>query len=102
MSAPATSEPAATKTLSVVVPVYGNEGSLPALFEALLAVEQGLGERGMRLGPGLLSGRHIDQAELFPSSRGQGGPLVGALRRRAPVAQSTSSTTVSGLRLTSS
>ncbi|HET9768118.1 MAG TPA: glycosyltransferase family 2 protein [Thermoanaerobaculia bacterium] len=36
-------------TVSVVVPVYGNEASLPALFEALLAVEQGLAERGLGL-----------------------------------------------------
>ncbi|MBA4395861.1 MAG: glycosyl transferase [Syntrophus sp. (in: bacteria)] len=37
------------KTLSVVVPVYFNEGSLPLLFEALKAVEGQLDERGVRL-----------------------------------------------------
>ena len=38
-----------TATLSVVVPVYYNEHSLPALFEALLAVEAGLREKGLDL-----------------------------------------------------
>jgi polyisoprenyl-phosphate glycosyltransferase len=36
-------------TLSVVVPVYFNEPSLPALFEALLEVEAGLRERNLQL-----------------------------------------------------
>lgn len=36
-------------TLSVVVPVYFNEGSLPPLFDALLDVEKGLRERGLQL-----------------------------------------------------
>jgi len=35
--------------LSVVVPVYFNEHSLPLLFDALLEVEAGLGERGLGL-----------------------------------------------------
>jgi glycosyltransferase involved in cell wall biosynthesis len=35
--------------LSVVVPVYFNEPSLPALFDALLGVEEGLRERGLGL-----------------------------------------------------
>lgn len=37
------------ETLSVVVPVYFNETSLPVLFEALLKVEEGLAERGLGL-----------------------------------------------------
>ena len=37
------------KTLSVVVPVYYNEQSLPALFEKLLEVEQQLGALGLAL-----------------------------------------------------
>jgi dolichol-phosphate mannosyltransferase len=36
-------------TLSVVVPVYFNEPSLPVLFDALLEVEKGLQERGLAL-----------------------------------------------------
>lgn len=36
-------------TLSVVVPVYFNEPSLPALFDALLKVEEGLRERDLAL-----------------------------------------------------
>jgi polyisoprenyl-phosphate glycosyltransferase len=36
-------------TVSVVVPVYGNAGSLPALFDALAGVEKGLHERGLGL-----------------------------------------------------
>lgn len=36
-------------TLSVVVPVYFNEASLPVLFDALLNVEEGLRERGLGL-----------------------------------------------------
>lgn len=36
-------------TVSVVVPVYGNEGSLVPLFEALQEVEKGLAERGLAL-----------------------------------------------------
>jgi len=36
-------------TLSVVVPVYFNEQSLPLLFDALLEVEKGLQERGLQL-----------------------------------------------------
>jgi polyisoprenyl-phosphate glycosyltransferase len=38
-----------TKTVSVVVPVYYNEESLPLLFEELLKVEQQLAERGCAL-----------------------------------------------------
>jgi glycosyltransferase involved in cell wall biosynthesis len=37
------------KTLSVVVPVYFNEQSLPALFEKMLDVERQLGELGLAL-----------------------------------------------------
>ncbi len=37
------------KTVSVVVPVYDNAGSLPALFDELLAVEAQLGARGCAL-----------------------------------------------------
>lgn len=37
------------KTLSVIVPVYFNEGSLPQLFESLCAVEAALQEKGMAL-----------------------------------------------------
>jgi glycosyltransferase involved in cell wall biosynthesis len=37
------------KTLSIVVPVYFNEGSLPRLFEELKTVEQELGERDIHL-----------------------------------------------------
>jgi glycosyltransferase involved in cell wall biosynthesis len=37
------------KTLSVVVPVYFNEESLPELFQELRAVEQALGTRGLAL-----------------------------------------------------
>jgi len=40
---------AGAATLSVVVPVYFNEPSLPVLFEALLEVEAGLRERGLEL-----------------------------------------------------
>lgn len=36
-------------TVSVVVPVYYNEGSLPILFERLLEVEEGLRQRGLGL-----------------------------------------------------
>src|SRR5688572_1330290 len=36
-------------TLSVVVPVYCNEQSLPLLFDALMEVEAGLRERNLRL-----------------------------------------------------
>ena len=36
-------------TVSVVVPVYFNEPSLPLLFEALMGVEAGLRERGLGL-----------------------------------------------------
>ena len=39
----------ASATLSVVVPVYFNELSLPPLFDALLEVEAGLRERGLGL-----------------------------------------------------
>lgn len=38
-----------TGTVSVVVPVYFNERSLPSLFEALQQVETGLRERGLGL-----------------------------------------------------
>ena len=38
-----------TATLSVVVPVYFNEASLPLLFDALLEIEEGLRERGLGL-----------------------------------------------------
>lgn len=38
-----------TATLSVVVPVYFNEASLPVLCDALLKVEEGLRERGLGL-----------------------------------------------------
>jgi polyisoprenyl-phosphate glycosyltransferase len=38
-----------TATLSVVVPVYFNESSLPVLFDSLLEVEAGLRERGLGL-----------------------------------------------------
>jgi glycosyltransferase involved in cell wall biosynthesis len=38
-----------TATLSVVVPVYFNEASLPPLFDALLKIEEGLRERGFGL-----------------------------------------------------
>jgi polyisoprenyl-phosphate glycosyltransferase len=38
-----------TKTVSVIVPVYYNEPSLPILFDALLEVEAGLRERGLGL-----------------------------------------------------
>jgi polyisoprenyl-phosphate glycosyltransferase len=38
-----------TATLSVVVPVYFNEPSLPLLFDALMEVEAGLRERGLGL-----------------------------------------------------
>ncbi|HXT19690.1 MAG TPA: glycosyltransferase family 2 protein [Thermoanaerobaculia bacterium] len=36
-------------TVSVVVPVYGNEASLLPLFDALQAVERGLADRGLAL-----------------------------------------------------
>lgn len=39
----------AEKTLSIVVPVYFNEGSLPRLFEELLKLEVQLRERTLRL-----------------------------------------------------
>ena len=39
----------ANPVVSIVVPVYGNEGSLPPLFDALLAVERGLADRGLEL-----------------------------------------------------
>ncbi|HBL29155.1 MAG TPA: glycosyl transferase [Acidobacteria bacterium] len=38
-----------TPTVSVIVPVYFNEHSLPLLFDALLEVEGGLRERGLAL-----------------------------------------------------
>jgi dolichol-phosphate mannosyltransferase len=38
-----------TAVVSVVVPVYFNEQSLPVLFDALLEVETGLRERGLEL-----------------------------------------------------
>jgi dolichol-phosphate mannosyltransferase len=41
--------PAAVPTVSVVVPVYDNEGSLAPLFEELRSVEEGLRERELRL-----------------------------------------------------
>lgn len=37
------------KTLSIIVPVYFNEGSLPELFERLLVIEKTLGQRGLAL-----------------------------------------------------
>jgi dolichol-phosphate mannosyltransferase len=37
------------KTLSIIVPVYFNEGSLPILFTELCAVEKSLQEKGMAL-----------------------------------------------------
>jgi dolichol-phosphate mannosyltransferase len=40
---------AGAATVSVVVPVYFNEHSLPALFDALLEVEKGLQERSLQL-----------------------------------------------------
>lgn len=48
-SAAAVSTPPANPVVSIVVPVYGNEGSLPPLFDALLGVERGLAERGLAL-----------------------------------------------------
>ncbi|MEP7063560.1 MAG: glycosyltransferase family 2 protein [Betaproteobacteria bacterium] len=39
----------AARSVSVVIPVYFNEGSLPGLFTALLDVEQALCERGLTL-----------------------------------------------------
>src|SRR5256885_3577696 len=39
----------AGKKISIVVPVYFNEQSLPQLFEALLAIENNLLERGVEM-----------------------------------------------------
>lgn len=49
MGSAAAAAPSPKGTVSVVVPVYGNEGSLPPLFEALQEVEKGLAERGLAL-----------------------------------------------------
>ncbi|HEV8240592.1 MAG TPA: glycosyltransferase family 2 protein [Thermoanaerobaculia bacterium] len=46
---PAQPAPPAIPVVSVVVPVYRNEGSLPALFDALLSIERGLADRGLAL-----------------------------------------------------
>jgi glycosyltransferase involved in cell wall biosynthesis len=45
----AVAPPALRRCISVIVPVYFNAGSLPPLFEALLAVEKSLEERGLGL-----------------------------------------------------
>src|SRR5437660_7526541 len=37
------------KTISIVVPVYFNEGSLPVLFETLLKIETKLAEKNVRM-----------------------------------------------------
>ena len=79
-----------TPTVSVVVPVYGNEGSLPPLFDALLAVEQGLAQRGLGLELIFVDDGSPD-GSLAPcfaraqaaAARHQGGQAVAELRRRA-------------------
>jgi dolichol-phosphate mannosyltransferase len=42
-------EPAPPRTLSVVVPVYWNEGSIPRLGDEMAVFEQRLAALGMRL-----------------------------------------------------